>query len=132
MSLPTFLRSGGVSPSCFPPNDLDPPSFFVPGPSYVAKKNLLLETDTASCLKFSILGGNHITVEPDTANTYVVVVPGSTARRLSTTNTNVVEVPGSTSRRPGTTNTYVMVVSVSTSLVEPGTTQGGGPDQFRY
>ena len=37
----------------------------------VALKNLLLGTDTASCLKFSIL----ITVEPGTTNTYVVVVP---------------------------------------------------------
>ena len=46
-----------------------------------------------------------------TTNTYVVVVPGSTARRLSTTNTYVVVVPGSTARtRSGTTNTYVVVV----------------------
>jgi len=33
----------------------------------------------------------------------VVVVPGSTVRRLSTTSTYVVVVPGSTARRPGTT-----------------------------
>jgi len=109
-----------------------PPVFFVPGPSYVAKKNLLLGTDTASCLKISILGGNHITVEPGTNKTYVVVVPGSTARRLSTTNTYVVVVPGSMARRPGTTTTYVLVVPGSMSLVEPGTTQVGGPDQVRY